>query len=1717
MMNRTMKKIISYLLCLCMISTLMPVLPASAAEGNEFRVLQKIDNMPNGFVTPVGFENGFVVWLDELDSVYRVNVGIYNVPQSSAWEVSLKYDKTVVQPCLADGNTFNDELFEDWKVSNSGWLNLATYAENSFLLTGLSGAQLEGAQKQTLLQLTGSSAHAFGTINETAMAAVSGKDIDDQYVRFDVPIAGRGMANDTLASHVVGYTKSGNGGYLNAQADGVQGNVIKLYSGYFKLIDGQKVTDTTFMLYPPTGSVELATGSAIKSDSADVEHSGTAFVNFPNPPEAEYEVEITVKSGNIVMPNASVAVTGTSVGGNEVSKTGTTDSQGKVTLSLPASDRSGYKLKIEDVTVNGKNYTMAAGDEYGKTFDVSKDQTTFPYVTMREVTSQYTIKMKFTDLANTAVDMTDAQIKFGAMTPSGTENGELTFTVPTAGQKQLTISGVKGFQNIVENKINFMVTATGQDQAKIELVSRAASDAVVTITGTAPNQTINVALRMATTNVTVPLPVPEVDGNKITVDQAENMTLTFKPVEDSSDNLKAEAGENGFTAGGSAVTVTPDSTDSTLAGSITVDASIPDGAYEMIVGGAGFDSVKVPVTVVTDNTTNPPTRVVNVGGNATVVDGEVTEIEGGVTASNKTDADANGNGAVDLTGKDSANTTIVEGGNTIINSDGTVDVPTVGGDVTDKTTSGLLDTDIANPENPDGGLTPSVVTDPIYLVEVEPKYTGGGTTAVNQFTAKVYLKNAEASSGTFGMSFDPAIFSHNKTELSNTTTMQFDDLRQSGSSVTGYEPEFGTNKGSGYVFFQWSMKDSQTPINAKSGQQLIATITLDVQSAYQLVANLETVLDQRSIYTMDFNETKLGEELAAVGAEQDELIGSIWRKVGTPGSANSVHIEKDEEAKATRGGFYQFSAPHPTLGYNVQHDIRMDFKLPELMDDQRADFWVTEPDGTPINKAEIKIYTAVPTEEAMPDYTIETDEYGYAHKILPAGTYYYTVTEGGHWAYPDGTATTDTDGVDYDSFEVTADGVVMLGKVVLPESGTDRVETPIVRDYINPVMEATTYHSVMLDNIDDTSSDPVNASITSPTKAYNTVRYYFTVEPDAGYQWKLGTGETLADVAAEMKATLYTADKDSTDPDTAFRGEPIKENITVNWDAVKEQFYIEGDQISGDAIGEMTIDVDPLRAGDLVILVPAADRIEFADYTITATAGTGGEMKVELDATLTDGSSDAVASNFGEKSTVTETLSGGRTTSAIYTFKGTDTNKIAKVVINGVEQAITEQQKENGYTYQFVNVSGDQTIYVSFTDEEGKTQLSDPYVAVESGPHGEIGVKVDGVTPPIDETVDGPDKKTFTVTGENPGDMTLTIKPDDKYEIDSVLIDGKLLTDAEKGTPDSEGYYTNPLEQTLTLNKGDTHSVVVTFKPKGEASTHVIVTAKVVDGFGVVSPAGNSVYTVGATPKYLMTPNDGWELDTTKDSGAVMLDGKDRSDAVAAPGTGETDYSYTLPKLTGNVVLEVTFTETGYTVQGKILIQALVDPDSEPGVTVEPAKLVFERKADPANKIEYAKVEFTSDNKPANPTSGTGKLLKFDHKIPVGVWTVTVSKPGYLEYEVTAFEVKEGATNTIYFGDSNCLGGTAAGAEADIKPIILICGDAAGEGKAVAANDVSMVVAGWLNNALATNQKMGDLNENNHKNGTAAGGSDTVDMGIVKNNMSKVRSTETYDHFCTGI
>lgn len=1737
--------------CLCLSMTLVLFLPGDVLAAlwdpyspSNIGSVEDLDTNYSGFVVRYNAPNTG----DNQNGakIIRVDFGLYHLNNTSSLDFAFKYDPSKVKLANYKSGTIAPLAVDEF----SGVSNIDKQATVVPILLPEAVVAAESSQKNNIINSYTFANTAAGLVTENSAAARHVLNL--QTATIDVGVQGNdndgyqtdlnGNIGFSMTSLCQGNLKSHNKMIKDTNIIGTQDVDVPVYiaSLYFIADDMTKVDYETFHMAATTQS---ETGAAAVL-TPSVHTRDVTFVGFPAAPEKEYDVTFTVKAGSKVLPGATVEiVSGTSTEGTNVAdRSGVTDENGVATIKLPVSNSSGYRYKVKNVDVGGTTYTMGDNTTLGVKIDVKTgtDATrAFTYDKMEEVEEDFSVNIRAVNAAGEAVSLKDATVQLGtkaADTAAATaENGVTVSTV--SGGQTLQITGVPGYQNInVSNAIT--VTPDGSSLTDATLSQGTAKDPNITVEGSGNNQTgqyVKVKLPLTVTNVTMPLPVPQVDGKNITVEQAKGMTLTFVPKQGSSKALLAEVG-SGVTVSGSAITVTADTTDSTLASAISANASLPDGAYTLTIGGAGFESKELPVTVITDNNTTPPTRVVNVGGDATLDgSGGVTQIEGGVTGSTNTGGSTDqgtGNGSIDLSGgKDG--TTIVEGGTTNVSGGSVTPPSTTDPGVTDKTNDGLANTDTA------GGMKPSVVTDPIYLVKVKANQTAS-TQAYETFTVEVRLKNAVASSGTFGLYFDPNIFgAPSSTDIVPNAALNIEaNNALETAQASGFaNPEIEANhQGSGYVFYGWQVAagtgGGNTAVDGRTSDgALLATITLPVKSTLWNETALKAAIAKRSIYTMDYTQTKSGQYIAAQMQTSDldaygEAIGNAWRMTGTAGSKDSVHLD---DAKATRGGFYQFSAPE-TIGegsaavqQDVMHDIRMDFELPELMSDHRVDFWVTERDGenpgTGVGNAEIRIYEAPYDPEAdpamTPIQTLTTNPYGYAYVKLDQGkTYYYTVTEAGHWSYPNGTPKTDQDNMNYDAFRITDSGVEMVA--VPTTDGSDAVITKIERDYINPRMDPTTYHKVDLKPQTD-GQDP-HVSITSAVKAYNGVDYYFTLKPDAGYEWDTDTYSDMDAVAAKLTATLYKVKADAADEAGAFHTDELSKNIQITWDAAKEKFKLSGTDIAGDSIGANSNNLDPLRAGDLDILA-TNDLVKAASYTIKATAGTGGTFDVALDNTL--GSTDTDMTAVTGQTVKVETLSNGRTVSSVYTFKPNGTNLIGKVLINGVEQTLTQEQKKAGYTYQFLNISSDQTIHVTFTDKDG-TQLSDPYLSVTAGDHGSVAVTTTGstATPVPGGTVTGPDTQSFDLKDSTGLTVTVTPDKDGGYEIDAVVVDGKVLTDAEKASAletdtenPSKQYYTKTLTlPSLSLNDGDTHSVVVTFKPKGQPSTQAIVTATVVKGFGTLSPVGATIYPIDATPEYLMTPAAGWTVDTATDSEAVKVDGTDYSDQVTAPTAGQTAFRYTLPPLKGNTKLDVTFSEVGYTVQGKIQIKPKVGNDA----SVAAATLTFVRAAVPGETDETTVKIISGTTAAANPAdSGATKLLSFDDKVPVGKWTVTVHKQGYLDYIIRDFEVKKGVANTIYFGDSTCDGGLAAGSATAIKPIPLTPGDASGDGRAIAFGDASMVVAGWLKNALPRNKLMSDIDESNFSSG--AGGSDGDDMSLVRQNMYKSRVFNDYTTFCTPV
>lgn len=1508
---------------------------------------------------------------------------------------------------------------------------------------------------------------------------------------------------------------------------------------YFKVLDESAVDYNTFGVYEFAGTASGGYLSDNSLGSANKISKEVRFIGFPPAPESTGDVTFTVKTGGesgTAISGAELSFTGTSTAGTDIStwlqSAPTTNTDGRVTVSLPVGGN--YKFQVKDVNVGGTNYTMDANAKAngGVTFAVTKEgPNTASYTAMEVVTKTYNVPLQVYNADGNLVDLADAEVSLDGTKGTIGETGKATVSLTATGQKALKVS-VPGYQKVVEGA-NIQLGTSGEDLTlAITSGQMTTKNARITVEGEAPNQYVKIVLKKTVTSVEIPIPVPQTGGENITEDQANKLVVTLKPKDGSAQSLVNELGGGPLTLKAPEnVAVATDAAGKVTG--ITVTALLPDGSYEMTVGGSGLDPAYSAVTVLNDSTNT----TVNVGGTAALTGGAVTGVTGGVTASQASAPGPDGNYAMSLkdataaTLKESADVTVADGSVTVENG-----TPVEGG--------------LLNSETVKNELTPTVITDPVYHVDIA---YNNNDTANPKAEITVSLKNAKAVYGTFGLYYDPKIFAgmSGKTaaDVVNVTNENI-ELQDDGPKPQVVYPADANE--AGYVTLGWKSKSSTgNAVDATLAPVELFKITLPVSTAAEIINNIDKLFTASTVTVMEYDKTQDGAAIAAAAAADgspeayNSLMSGIWRSTDMAGLENSVHLE---EGKAIRGGFYQITqdahfdaqgnpvesttSPGYTTTTAASHDVRMEFTLPDFVTRHSADFRVKSKAGEAIKDAVIKLYS----KKDNPDFAAKYDsadltqvtEYaelitnstGNATAAVDPDDYYYVVAHPNYWAYPDGTVGTTEDGLHYDTFTVAEDGTLAMLENTLANG--DKFTTQIKSDYISPVMDAMSYHKVVLEPETDKE---LHATISGLEKAFNQRDYTFTITPNAGYTWNITSYADMDAVAAALKeaAKRYGVKAGDTDVEATMFRDGAGSTLEITWDAAQSKFVIAANGITGDAVGEVTFAggkpewYDLLRAGDIVLEMKD-DMLTYADLTLTVTAGVGGKVSAAeptqvrptdagQSSTYTKDGTPADSLPVENAAAIRETLKGGRTDSAVYTFTPEAGKKIDKVIVNGVSLSLAEAQKTEPYSYQFVGVSGDESIVVTFVD--GESPLSDPVVNVVVGANGSVDASYtapDGTDPTTDTLAAG---KSGTYILKADTDFTATVKPatgTPGYQIDKIVIT-KQKAGADEATseeftlPDSadtnkdtffnENYAL--IVAKADLQKGDMVTVAVTFKEAKEnaPSTQVIVTSQVAAGLGVIAPSGVSIHAVGDTPSYTMKPSENWLMKNEENAESVVVKvgaaEVDKSEAVTVKDDGS--YQFTMDPLTADAMLNAKFTEKTYRVTGNV---GTVYASKNVKV---PADLIFVRAPQPG-KTDETKLELTT--KGEVDSSG---LMAFDLQLPAGTWTLTVKKQGYLDRIITDFTVTD---KDIVFGASESAP-TAA------KTIALIPGDAAGEGFSVNAGDVGQVAAGWVKDAVENNRVKGDVNESTIGSSRV---SDSDDMTLVIQNYLKLRTKENYAAFC---
>lgn len=1667
-MSKTFRRTISFLMSLVMLFTLLPVIPAVGAVNETGRQDISASEL-------AGKAAGHVVsYSTEGTDIVKITVGLINTDYTIGSDISFQYDETVMKMYNCNDNKnmlspgpagFVIKNIPEWALSQDGKDNDAEYGFTSSKLTDMTCGIIDPSYTVTQMAKEGSIRKVLATVTSNVTLS---EDYRAMFAFLDDVMRFKCIENDT---------------------------VFEMYDITFKLVSGKTFDDVkydTFDLYPESKGSSSGTRLLQYGTGRTTFETPTYFVGFPGVPEPEPEF------GNVTFnaqyEGLTVSLSAAAKAGEEIAPQKTGAGGIASFTNIPAGSYN-YTITGIGKGTDGKQYQLNSGKANGSV-TVTKDATAqvdLQKSDFTEVSYAFPLTVKVTDMSGTA--KTGGTVTVNGSTYTGG-------TVSATGTLEVAVTGVDGYQ---DRTVQVQLTPVAESFTQIaSLTALSAYENFVTTSVSGGSGTITVKLSETAADVVLPLPMPDPSG-----DDALNTTDT--PVE----SIKAQLTPKTETAkqelGAANVTLSaPEDIEVTVAEGkitgITVKANLPAGAYDVVITGSNMKTLYTTLNIVKQSSGD---YVANVGGSATVEDGEIKEVTGGVTAT--------------------------EGGDNKVNFGNTVnDGATISGDgqVTGGTpvTGGITEAPSIKED-----LTPTTLTGPVYVVDMKYDKTDVNHPFVE---ATVSLKNVDASisSGTFGIQYDASMF----TAMTGKT---MNDVVTLAGGIT-YAPdndgqfrqlEHPTDtKEPGYIVFGW-MREENAATNWTPGDTIF---TIKLYGGADLLAFVDAGnFGTETVTVMPFTDTAKGKQ--AVADKDNAYVEQIWRTLGTDGNT----AVKLDDAAAVKGGFYQIiqDVDDPDTPAS-QYDVRMEFILPEIENiKQSAPFRVqTGKNGTfvDIPGASVTLYAdsdtfaadfAAGTATAIT--TLVTNSNGNVTFGVEPGTYHYTVTHSSYWAYPDGT--TDTDKAnDYDTFTIDEEGVITL-----PNSSKAHWATLNAAKEINPLMDAKSFHIVKLDTA-GMSSIPV-PRISSNNMAYNQQDYYFSIEPAAGYEWKESDMATVAaSLVTEGAVRFENVDASATTEEGMYGSGTTAAITDLSWDAARGQFKIAASAVVGDSVGE---DVDasvktqawysPLRSGDIKITVKD-EMFQPKEMTITATAGNGGKVTAkEPDPARTEGSSTYEADGTSGSLPITagndqivETLNGGRTDSAVFNFKpdtsgDTETKQtiIDKVIVNGVEVQLTEAQKKdpNGYDYQFLKVTGDESISVTFatidpTDpEEPPVPQSDPVITLVVGDHGKVTHGSDGYVGAVNTTV--------TATAGTDFAVVIEATPATDYQIDKVYLDDALVTANLTATTLGGANSDQPTKGTLTIpaadmGKGASHSIVVTFKPLDSTeSTEIVVVSSVKENtLGSISKIGRNVYPVNYTPEYTMKPYDGlWELKygyeddgTTPKTGALVVTvgtaaPADKTADVTAPDASGL-YHYTMEPLTADSTLVVAFNEVGYVVNGYVQIVAY-------GTKAKNATLVFERHADDDSLV---RVPVTCNTEDTVLTKNGVKVLKFSATVPQGKWNVTVSKPGYLNCVISEFEVAAGTTDTIWFGGTS---------DSDVKHIILIPGDASQDKKNVGFADVGVVAAGWAGaGAKLANRVNGDLDESTYSMLEGQKGSSSTDMQYVISNYRRVASmsNKKYVDFC---
>lgn len=1035
-------------------------------------------------------------------------------------------------------------------------------------------------------------------------------------------------------------------------------------------------------------------------------------------------------------------------------------------------------------------------------------------------------------------------------------------------------------------------------------------------------------------------------------------------------------------------------------------------------------------------------------------------------------------------------------------------------------------------DTPVESVVGAAIEDMYYAVE--GKWTD--ETKKDEMKVTVSVVNAPAGTvldGTFGFQYDTNVFD---AAAAVTYEPTIKVLTKSSDGWFFTNPTTGSGSNYAYHVFYWeAAKDADNkpqPIGDGSTPVLIATYTLKVKEdlAKQGADAVSALMNDKTLSCRSLEKTGLPDEYKTDNPNLDDFAREAfwaqhWQNFDDARrSSSSWQFDALGEDKALDGGFYQVHTTKQTGASvtMVPQDIRMQITFDDSNLNKAVQFNVVGISGTPIEGAAISLMkdgNPVLDKDNAP-VVGTTDEFGKVTIQLPDPNetgYAFTVERKGYKDFPDTVEHPEyANGMPLSEYDL--DDVIDV--TLQPDNAPDVI--------IKPDTQVTLLGS---------NKFPVDGT-----------NYAFNVEAKPGYVLT-NDPPKLTDLTVEVY-------KNKTDANGIVSGVPDGAAVEtldaskLTWNAEKNHFEIAAmDKYNADYVVVITVNSDKVT--------PKTD-----GYKVNVKADSAGgyfnvDKKAEgsnFDKTVTD--------NTTKFYDIVETLDTGKTTSSTYHFYANEPDDkpnqdlkaahgqyegyvINQLLVNGAPVSLTEAERIHGVTQRLLGITSDQDITVTYmkahidgkgTDTPGDdiimpepapTPIGDAIVTVVVGDYG--SVTVTGVTP----AQPGPSTKDYTVTAGT-FEMTVTAEtnvstPDSttenpktaNYEIDKVIVmdaDGTMTTVYDAANPSAADAKWSTTDNKLTLSAlpaGDHKVVMVTFKNVNGDTMQALVQTVNKAGNGNIAQSGLLVYTIGDEPVFTLTPDASWDLSELKVHEPEGADLSKKRYAVAGKDTdGNVYYTYKMDALkAGTTTLTYEFAEKTYDVR----------------LTVHYAMMSSTINFTPVTDVSISYVRMAGGDGTAQSGTQTYNKTKtqiyqeYQLNLSAGTWTITVSKPGYLDFVITEFTINDsgtvegdGTTNTKVnkddsLGTSSIVFGQLEGDGEKLHMVAPVIGDADHDNVVISIGDISQVNNGLIAGAGQASKTHADIDES----GTLSAGQEklTEDMTYVVNSFGKGVTRMTYAAF----